>query len=222
MAKQPRVGFTKTRLCPPFSLQQAADFYEALLLDTLDLVGRIPEIQLAIAITPASAINYFKKISPAGTILFPVDGADIGECLIKTTEFLFSGGYDQVIALNADGPSLPVDYLIQAFKLLNETDLVLGPGEDGGYYLVGLNKPSPEIFQHIDWSTALVLEQTLIGAKKLGLRYRLTPAWFDVDTINEVLRIKADLSQIPSTNLVHTRTFFEQNAGADWQSLKRK
>ena len=138
MAKQPRIGFTKTRLCPPFSPQQAADFYKALLLDTLDLVGSIPDIQLAVAITPASGHDYFKKISPDGAIIVPVDGADIGECLAKTTDFLFSAGFEHVIALNADGPSLPRDYLVQAVNLLNDADLVLGPGEDGGYYLVGL------------------------------------------------------------------------------------
>jgi len=219
MAKQPRVGFTKTRLCPPFSLKQAADFYEALLLDTLDLVGSIPDIQLAVAITPASAIDYFKKISPTGTIFFPVDGVDIGECLSKTSKNLFIAGFENVIALNADGPSLPRDYIVQAVNLINETDLVLGPGEDGGYYLVALNKHSPELFQQIDWSTALVLEQTLIRAKMLGLKYRLTPTWYDVDTINEVLRLKADLSLMVSANLVHTRSFFEQNTGADWQAL---
>jgi rSAM/selenodomain-associated transferase 1 len=215
MAKQPRIGFTKTRLCPPFSPQQAAEFYEAMLLDTFALVCSLPEVQLAVAITPATASGYFEQVMPQGTLLLPVAGADIGECLAQATGALFTAGFRKVIALNSDGPSLPRDYLLQAINLLEKNDVVLGPGEDGGYYLIGLKSPCPELFQQINWSTSLVLKQTLARLKTLVLHVALTPIWYDVDTIQEVARLATELVSLPPELLTHTRCFFEKSPFAE-------
>ena len=220
MAKQPLAGSTKTRLCPPFSPEQAAAFSEALLLDTFDLagslVGSLAGLQLAAAITPAASQPYFEKVSPPGTILLAVDGADIGQCLSQSFEALFQAGFKKVIALNADGPSLPHPYLLQAIDLLDENDGVIGPGEDGGYYLVGLINPCPQLFQDIEWSTPRVLEQTLARLHALGLRTTLTPPWYDVDTVQEAQRIFAELQQLPLDRLIHTRRFFENLQPGEW------
>lgn len=211
MAKQPRIGFTKTRLCPPFSPQQAAEFYESMLFDTLALASSLPEVQLAVAITPVTASGYFERIAPHGTLLLPVAGADIGECLVQATGALFTAGFHKVIALNSDGPSLPRNYLLQAVDFLEESDVVLGPGEDGGYYLIGLKKHCPELFQQINWSTSLVLSQTLTRLKTLAFHATLTPIWYDVDTIQEVTRLATELTSLPLDLLAHTRRFFEKN-----------
>jgi len=213
MAKQPRVGFTKTRLCPPFELPQAAEFYEALLLDTFSLGSSLPGIQLAAAITPALASDYFERITAPGTLILPIEGADIGECLAQATGHFLAAGYHQVIALNADGPSLPRNYLLQAVKLLDENDVVLGPGEDGGYYLVGIKKAQPEIFQQIRWSTNQVLSQTLARTEALNLVTALTPPWYDVDTALEAIRLATELTHLPPERLTHTRRFFEAYPG---------
>ena len=209
MAKQPRTGYTKTRLCPPFELQQAAEFYEALLLDTFALGSSLSGVQLAVAFTPTLARGYFEQVTPQGTLLFPVAGADIGECLAQATAYFISTGFQKVIALNADGPSLPQNYLLQAAHLLDETDLVLGPGEDGGFYLVGMKKPHPELFQQIYWSTSQVLAQTLARAAALSLSTVLTPLWYDVDTAQEAARLAQELMQLAPKQLAHTRRFFE-------------
>ena len=216
MAKQPAAGITKTRLCPPFSPEQAAAFSEALLLDTFDLAGSLPGVQLAAAITPASARAYFEQITPPGTILLPVDGADIGQCLSRSFEALFQAGFTKVLALNADGPSLPPSYLLQALDLLEDHDALIGPGEDGGYYLVGLKSPCPQLFRGIEWSTPRVLEQTLARLDALGLRTALTPPWYDVDTVREAARIYAELQHLPLDRLIHTRRFFENLQPGEW------
>jgi uncharacterized protein len=104
MAKQPQSGRTKTRLCPPFTHLEAAQFYEALLQDTLALTQEIEEVQLAVAITPTESYAYFERITPPGTLLLPVDGADIGVCLVRAMSPLLELGYERVLALNADGP----------------------------------------------------------------------------------------------------------------------
>jgi rSAM/selenodomain-associated transferase 1 len=214
MAKQPMPGRTKTRLCPPFSPQQAASFYEALLRDTLELAAGIESVQLAAAITPSSAAAYFEAITPAGTLLLPVEGADIGVCLEEALGTLFTIGYRKVFALNADGPSLPPDFLCQAVQLLDSHELVLGPGEDGGYYLVGMKHLHAGLFQDIPWSTARVLEATLAKAQLSGLYAALTPPWYDIDLPQDVERLRDELNHLPGDRLRHTRRFFKEDASA--------
>jgi rSAM/selenodomain-associated transferase 1 len=208
MAKQPAVGHTKTRLCPPLTPTQAAALYEALLLDTIELGANVEGVQLAVAVTPPQAMDYFKALSPADTLLVPVAGADIGDCLNQVLSRLLAEGHPAAIAINSDGPTLPVDYLHQAIAALNETDLVLGPSRDGGYYLIGLKRPQSQLFANIEWSTERVAPQTLARAEELGLRVAVLPAWYDVDTFTDLQRIQAELTALPAEALPHTRRFF--------------
>jgi uncharacterized protein len=208
MAKQPLPGRTKTRLCPPFSPQGAARFYEALLRDTLDLAAGIAGLQLAAAITPVDSQPYFEAITPPGTLMLPVEGADIGVCLRLALRELLERGFRKVLALNADGPSLPPTYLRQAVRLLDDQDLVLGPGEDGGYYLVGLTSMHDQLFIDIPWSTGRVLEATLAAAQAAGLLTALLPSWYDIDLPPDVDRLRDELADLPTDRLAHTRRFF--------------
>ncbi len=207
MAKQPQVGKTKTRLCPPLTAHEAADLSEALLLDTIALVSQLPGIDLALAITPPSSKAYFAGITPSGTRLLPVEGDNIGDCLVQALGVLFDLGYRKALAINADSPSLPAEYIVQAADLLEHHDLVLGPGEDGGYYLVGMNCLHMGIFDDIPWSTARVLPQTLQRSHALGLSIGLTPAWYDIDTVLELQRLNKDLRALPADRLSNTRRF---------------
>jgi uncharacterized protein len=205
MAKQPQVGKTKTRLVPNLSPEEAADLYQALLLDTLSLVASQPWAELAVAITPPGSQLYFESITPPGTLLLPVDGVDIGGCLAQALEVALGMGYRKALALNSDGPSLPPQYLEQAALFLEGAELVLGPGQDGGYYLVGMGRPHGAIFKDIAWSTAQVFTQTLDRAAGLGLRVALTPAWYDVDTPADLQRLQEELETLPPDRLPHTR-----------------
>jgi rSAM/selenodomain-associated transferase 1 len=207
MAKQPQVGRTKTRLCPPFTSEEAAGLYEALLRDTLTLAGSIHGADLAVAITPAAARDYFAALTPPGTHLLAISGADIGECLASSIADLLARGYRRVIAFNADGPSLPAACLEAALAALDSCDVVFGPGEDGGYYLVGLNQMQAALFQGIPWSTAQVLANSLEKAQALGLRIQLLPAWYDVDTAADARRLAGELQHLPPERLPHTRAF---------------
>ena len=207
MTKQPQVGKTKTRLCPPLTAQEAADLSEALLLDTIALVSQLPGIDLALAITPPSSEAYFAGITPPGTRLVPVEGENIGECLVQAIGTLLDLGYRKALAINADSPSLPAEYIVQAADSLDYHDLVLGPGEDGGYYLVGMNRLHRGIFDDIPWSTATVLPRTLQRSLALGLSTALTPAWYDIDTVAELQRLNKDLRALPADRLSNTRRF---------------
>jgi hypothetical protein len=208
MAKQPQPGKTKTRLCPPLIPAQAAALYEALMLDSIKLAGGLPGIDLALAITPPESRPYFMAVAPAKALLLPVEGRDIGECLDQTLAQLLLMGYCKTLALNSDGPSLPQDYLLQAIAGLDNQDLVIGPSQDGGYYLIGVKAPAPALFRDIAWSTEKALPQTLERASVLGLSVAQTPVWYDIDTPADLLRLQAELKQLRSDQLTFTRRFF--------------
>ena len=210
MAKEPKVGSTKTRLCPPLNLDEAAELYEALLWDTVEMVEGVQDIDLAIAITPPESSDYFKRITHSKTILIPVSCADIGECLVYVLNQLINMGYQRVMALNSDGPSLPPEYIHIAHQNLDLYDLVLGPAHDGGYYLVGFKKMHTSIFRGIDWSTDQVLKQTLQKAEQLNLSVHLLPTWYDIDTAADLDRLQDELERLPTESLKHTRQFLDQ------------
>jgi rSAM/selenodomain-associated transferase 1 len=205
MAKEPEVGKTKTRLSPPLSKQEAAALYEGLLLDSIDMLTGLEWADLAIAISPPEGWEYFKRITPPGTRLLPIEGRDIGECLRLALGTLLNIGYSKVMAINADGPSLPGEYLQQALVLLDKYDIVFGESHDGGYYLVGMKQFHNNLFQGIIWSTSQVLKQTLEIANKAGLSVGLAPAWYDIDTIQDLEHLKSELSTLPPDQLIHTR-----------------
>lgn len=216
MAKQPQAGRTKTRLCPPFTLESAALLYEAMLRDTLALVGNLVGVQIAVAVSPPDSLGYFHQITPPGTLLISVEGDTIGVCLDRSLSMLLERGYRKALALNTDGPSVPHEYLEQAVRMLDENDLAVGPGEDGGYYLVGMKQPYHSIFEDIPWSTGEVLARTLAQAERLGLRTALTPPWYDVDSPPDVQRLLAELPRLPAESLAHTRRFFHQYPNQGW------
>lgn len=207
MAKQPYPGKTKTRLYPQLTPLEAADLSKALLLDTIDLVANLEDIDLAVAVTPPEARDYFINITPPGAGILPVEGADIGHCLEAALGYLLDQGYTKALALNADGPTLPAEYIQLAAQYLDDHDIVLGPGHDGGYYLVGMKKLYPAVFSGIQWSTNQVLPQTIGKVLDLGLNVALTPEWYDVDTPLDLQRMKKDLRDIPADKLIHTRRF---------------
>lgn len=209
MAKRPAVGQTKTRLCPPLTPEEAAALYQALLRDTIELVAGLGGARLAIAVTPPEAMVDFRRFSPPDAILLPVVGRDIGECLSQVLDQLLATGYPKAIAVNSDGPTLPVDYLRRASSHLGEADVVLGPNEDGGYYLIGLKQSQPGLFRDIAWSTDQVTPQTLARAEAMGLQVAVLPPWYDVDTGADLDRLRAELVDLPPEALPHTRCFLE-------------
>ena len=169
MAKEPQAGKTKTRLVPPLNYQEAADLYEALLLDTIEMLSLLGLTDLAVAISPPELKTYFQTVTPPGTLLLPIECADIGDCLKQVLSELLRLGYHQAIAINADGPTLPSKYLQQALSNLEDHDVVFGEGHDGGYYLVGLKRNHSLLFDDIPWSTGKVLAKTIDRGRKIWI-----------------------------------------------------
>jgi len=207
MAKQPVPGRSKTRLCPPLTPREAAELSEALLRDTIDLVSGLRGAEMAVAVSPRNAVELMRRFVPRGARMLGVEGADIGECLHSVTDQLFAEGFARVVAINSDGPTLPAEYLERAVEMLTTSDVVLGPAEDGGYYLIGLRQRQPGLFQKISWSTAHVAAETLALAAALGLTVAQLPQWYDVDTPVELERLHAELATRPIEIAPCTRAF---------------
>lgn len=208
MAKEPLPGQVKTRLCSSCTLEEAAELYRCFLLDTFDLVASLQGIMVTVAYFPSEAEAAFKAMAPPAFELMPQRGADLGERLSSAFEQLFSLGYERVVAIGADSPTLPSEYIERALESLAraENDVVLGPSADGGYYLIGMKAFHPELFQGVAMGTERVLSQTLQRAHRANLGVSLLPPWYDVDTQDDLERLRAEL-RVTSQVAMHTRAF---------------
>jgi uncharacterized protein len=188
-AKEPAPGQVKTRLCPPLSPQAAARLYGQFLEDVLEEMGKLSGIEVALAYSPPSARAFFQQLAATGRPLTPQAGEDLGERLRQAFDWGFAQGAGTVLIRNSDSPDLPGFVVMEAAEVLDRggAQLVLGPCPDGGYYLVGLRSPQPELFHHITWSGPAVLAGTLAQAGRLGLSVHLLPSWPDIDTFEDVL-----------------------------------
>ncbi len=189
VAKAPVAGQVKTRLVPHFTHEEAAGLYGCFLRDRMLTIKTLKGIDLAIAYTPAEAGDVFAPFSRNGISLFSQKGKDLGERLNNIFLEKLAGGYDAVSIIDSDTPDLPQWTIQESFKRLlsNQTDVVLGPCHDGGYYLVGMRKPHPDLFDGIPWSTEAVLSNTLEKAKKLGVKTDLLLWWNDLDTFEDLV-----------------------------------
>ena len=209
VAKKPDPGFTKTRLCPPFTPEEAAEFYRCLMLDTLALVSRLEGIDRTLACTPPHSVPYFQNLVPDGFRLVPQKGNNLGERLANGLAHHFELGYRRVVIMNSDGPTLPIAHLQEAFSSLNLADITLGMGHDGGYYLIGMKRLHPELFQDIAWSSKRVIPQTITICTRLGLNLHKLPEWYDVDVAADLDRLRQDLTRDPSL-APHTYGFLQR------------
>ena len=142
MAKAPQPGQVKTRLCPPLSHSEAAQLYQAFLFDKIAQLNALPRVARVISYSPDEAKSVFQELTPSHFMLIPQRGDELGSRILFTFDQLFQQGYTQVLVIDSDTPTLPTAYLKQALRLIaaQQNDVVLGPTEDGGYYLIGLRQ----------------------------------------------------------------------------------
>ena len=211
VAKHPAPGRTKTRLTPPLSPKQAAALYECFLQDTLDLMRQMPDAQPVIAYLPAQARDYFVELAPDFEHICQ-EGSDLGARLDNALTRYLHLGYQRVAIMNSDGPTLPIACLTKAFEwLTGNVDVILGPCDDGGYYLIGLKRPAPRLLREVRMSTPDVVTDTLALATEEGLRVKLLPTWYDVDDAASLARLATELIEAPPNVARHTRAFLEQH-----------
>ena len=196
MAKVPGAVAVKSRLRSVLDAGQATELYRCFLLDRLDAVAALPDIAPVVAFTPPEAREALAPMVPPAFRLIAQRGDDLSERLATLLGGFLAEGHSGAIALDSDSPTLPMAYVSEAARVLAgaEADLVLGPSDDGGYYLVGVSHPLPALFEGIPWSTPTVLAVTLERARTHGLSVHLLPAWFDVDTEDDLRRLHREMT----------------------------
>ena len=210
VAKRPAPGRTKTRLSPPLTPEQASQLYECFLIDTLEQMRQVQNAQKVIAYFDEP--EYFQRLAPDFQFI-QQEGVDLGARLDNALISLLSRGYQRVVIMDSDSPTLPPFYLSQAFALLeNGADVSLGPCEDGGYYLIGVRQPVPRLLREVRMSTPTVAADTIALAKEEGLKLSLLPSWYDVDDAASLARLVKELEIADLRAAANTRHFLEENA----------
>jgi len=207
IAKAPRPGHVKTRLQGLLQPEEAASLSVAFLQDTLDNLvqaARHAPIDPFVAYAPAGEEARFDNILPPSVRLVLADGTNgdapgvegFGRVLLHATRALFSQGYAAICLLNADSPTLPTAELVQAATLLlaGHHDAVLGPADDGGYWLIGLTAPHPTPYANITWSTETVAAAARTNLHQAGLRTIELATWYDVDDPPALRRLQTELA----------------------------
>ena len=194
MAKASRAGRTKTRLSPPYSPEEASAFNTAFLQDVaanLSSASKEASISGYMAYGPPGEEDFFDFL-PASIGLFEAWCPTFGETLFLAVSRLLALGHASACVLNADSPTLPPAFLVEAARKLAEPGdrAVLGPASDGGYYLLGLKRAHSRMFEDIAWSTADVARQTRERAAEIGLPVHLLPIWYDVDDVASLSRVR--------------------------------
>jgi rSAM/selenodomain-associated transferase 1 len=210
VAKAPIPGEVKTRLVPYFSPEEAAELFRCFLQDRIREMGQLKGIDLAVAYTPADARDLFARITSNGFRLFSQKGENLGQRLNNVFIEKLARVYDAVSIIDSDTPDLPGSIVEQSFRILmsGEVDAVYGPCDDGGYYLVGMRRPHPELFEDIPWSTEAVLNITLKRAARLGIKTKLLPGWNDLDTVEDLVDFYAKhRNQLPNEKWAGKKTF---------------
>lgn len=209
MAKAPRAGEVKTRLCPPLTHAAAAALYRCFLLDKIAQVGALAGTAPVLAFTPAAARPDFEALAP-GFRLLAQRGVDLGARLHNVLGDLLADGHAAAVAVDSDTPTLPGGRLQAAVDQLSQPgpDLVLGPTEDGGYYLIGLRAARPALFEGMPWSTPAVLGETLRRAEQAGISTACLAPWADVDTAEDLARLRLELTEAGRDAPAHTAGFF--------------
>lgn len=181
--KHPVPGSVKTRLAVELGAGRAAAVYAAFIADLVERFrGNADRRVLCFAPATAEAREYFAAIGGADYELWPQPEVDLGTRMAQFFAEQLVELRDRVVLIGSDSPTLPREYVEQAFALLQEVDCVVGPARDGGYYLIGQCGVCRPIFDRIDWSTPRVLAQTVDRVAESGARLGVLPPWYDVDT----------------------------------------
>ncbi|MGV3608529.1 MAG: TIGR04282 family arsenosugar biosynthesis glycosyltransferase [Planctomycetaceae bacterium] len=179
-AKYWEPGRAKTRLAQTIGAEKAAEIARLCFSCTLLRFSQVAD-RSAVYFTPPDRQTEVSQACPKNWSLTPQGSGDLGQRMQNFFEQQFAQGAERVVLIGSDSPDLPKEYISEAFEALKTAPVVLGPSEDGGYYLVGAALHAPPIFEKIAWSTPAVWPATTGKLKEAGLAFHSLPSWSDVD-----------------------------------------
>ena len=212
MAKAPVPGQVKTRLLQLLTAEEAAELSRSLLVDQLNQVKELDTADFYLAFAPDDARLLMEHLAPACFHPFPQQGDELGARMAAVFKKLFDLGYKNIVLIGADLPPVPLRFFSEAYAFLESTNkrVVLGPSRDGGYYLVGCNQPTPQIFEGMSWSQSLVLAQTLERLAALRVDFHLLPSWFDIDTPDDLRHLQSALDSTLENAMPNTAALLQR------------
>jgi rSAM/selenodomain-associated transferase 1 len=214
LAKAPAAGVTKTRLCPPLAPEEAAAFAAASLVDTLAVARSVADCVPLLAHPPGAERAMTALLGDDLPHAFTVPPGDVGVAMSYAMTCALNRRALHLALIGSDLPSLPRARIEEAFAHLDGgADVVLGPAEDGGYYLIAATAPHPALFTGITWSTETVFAQTVAKATAGGLSLAVLPPWYDIDGVADLRRCARDLAADPHHPATATRAFLASIAG---------
>ena len=199
MARAPVPGRCKSRLARHVGAELSAAVYRSMLIDCLTAFSRIPARRHVVLAAPeCDGVRHLRALAPPAWEVQCQQGADLGERLAHGFETLGAGG-EAVALLSSDSPTLPISEVAAGLRALDGPNKALiGPCDDGGYYLIGLSTFEPTVLSEIPWSTAEVLQTTRQRCRALGLSVTELPTWYDVDDLDDLGRLQRELAEDPT------------------------
>lgn len=213
MAKYPQENKVKTRLSPFLNGQQSAQLAMCFLRDTLNKVEKSDK-NLIVVFSPSESFAGFSKIVTKSTILHEQIGNDLGERMKNAFQFAFENYFSPVVMIGTDSPTFPMSEIENAFNLLTETECVFGKTQDGGFYLIGLNKFIPEIFENVAWSSAQTLTDCINNFRSvLRKEPKFIQDWYDIDEPVDLVKLFNEVSENKNLSKIteHTAKWLKEN-----------
>ena len=189
-AKKPEPGSVKTRLSPPLTAEEASGLYDCMIRDSLEMTASLSGVKSFIFFQDdPGAADYFRELAP-DTPSSPQRGENLGERMKNAFHEMFGRGFAEVAIIGTDSPDLPPEHIFEAFSLLEyeHTDLVFGPAEDGGYYLLAMKRVWDGLFTGLPWSSEHLLSASVEAARDSCLGASFLPKWRDIDTAADLGR----------------------------------
>ncbi len=190
-AKQPRPGQVKTRLQPEYTSEQAAEIAAFLIRETVELAVASWPGAAYLCAAPDADYPLFHDLAKLGVVLIEQGEGDLGARMHRAIAFGIER-HGAAAAFGCDVPHCPWEILDDANSALARGDNVLGPTDDGGYYLIGLSRAREELFAGIAWGGPCVLSATLERAQAIGIDFTLLPSLRDIDTAADLWLVARD------------------------------
>ncbi|CAI2717962.1 TIGR04282 family arsenosugar biosynthesis glycosyltransferase [Nitrospina watsonii] len=217
-ARDPELGKVKTRLQSSLDAETTYRLYLRILADSVAKVCAVEGVDRFIGVYPSHQSGFFDAVVASGRAqTFPQEGDDLGMRMRHAFEHRFAEGYETVVIIGSDSPTLPAAYIRQALD--SDRDAMLGPSADGGYYLIGMNRRVTDVFEGVRWGSGHVLTETLARLKAAEAGLTLLPVWYDVDRPEDLRFLKTHLEYLEHSGIgaySETLRFLQQ---LNWETV---